>query len=50
VLDGRNKWRDEWSRNAVMVKFVNGGEAAGGREVSDEEEEEKEMRWDEMRC
>jgi hypothetical protein len=33
-----------------MVKFVIGGEAAVGREVSGEEEEEKEMRWDEMRC
>jgi hypothetical protein len=32
-----------------MVKFVNGGEAIGGREVSGEEGEEKKMRWDEMR-
>jgi hypothetical protein len=33
-----------------MVKCnVNGGEAVGGREVSGEEKEEKEVRWDEMR-
>jgi hypothetical protein len=40
VLDGWNKRRDEWSRAAVMVK---GREAAGGREASGEEEEEKKM-------
>jgi hypothetical protein len=50
MLDGRNKWRDEWSRAAVMMKcHVNGGEAVGGREASGKEEEEKEMRRDEMR-
>jgi hypothetical protein len=49
VLDGRNKWRDKWTRAAGMVKYhVNGGEGAGGLEASGEEEE-KEMRWDEMR-
>jgi hypothetical protein len=33
-----------------MEKYhVNGGEVAGGLETSGEEEEEKEMRWGEMR-
>ena len=47
MLDGWNKCRDEWTRAAVMVKFVNGGQATGGREVSGEGGEEKQMRCDE---
>ena len=50
MLDGRNKWRDKWARAAVMEKYhVNVGEGAVGLEASGEEEEEKEMRWGEMR-